>query len=87
MILWLPDIREQVTDARATMALFRLYKMKWESGFRPSHTFGLPKLKCEADDSSSGKVVTAKFQPTVAVLAFFPNAGQETRPFRSVQAR
>ncbi|KAF9236148.1 MipD protein [Melanogaster broomeanus] len=27
-----------VTDARATMALFRLYKKQWESGFRPFRT-------------------------------------------------
>ncbi|KAH0828910.1 ribonuclease H-like domain-containing protein [Lanmaoa asiatica] len=39
-----------VTDARATMALFRLYKRQWESGFRSFHTPTHPQLKSKIDD-------------------------------------
>lgn len=40
---------KQVTDARATMALFRLYKKQWESGFRPLHTLARSQSSSKAD--------------------------------------
>ncbi|KAG8220563.1 ribonuclease H-like domain-containing protein [Butyriboletus roseoflavus] len=45
-----------VTDARATMALFRLYKKQWEGGFRSSHTLVQPQSKNKVDDDPAGKV-------------------------------
>lgn len=42
---------EQVTDARATMALFRLYKKQWESGFRSFHM----QSRHKADDDPESK--------------------------------
>ncbi|KAI6129356.1 ribonuclease H-like domain-containing protein [Pisolithus croceorrhizus] len=36
---------DSVTDARATMALFRLHKKLWESGFRAANTSMKPKSK------------------------------------------
>ncbi|KAI9455837.1 ribonuclease H-like domain-containing protein [Boletus coccyginus] len=46
-----------VTDARATMALFRLYKKQWESGFRLFHTTAHPQLKEKVGNDSAGKAV------------------------------
>ena len=37
------------------MALFRLYKKQWESGFRSFHTLGLPQSKHQVDDDPAGK--------------------------------
>ncbi|KAF8550369.1 ribonuclease H-like protein [Imleria badia] len=46
-----------VTDARATMALFRLYKRQWESGFRSFHALARPQSKNKVDDDSAGEAV------------------------------
>ncbi|KAI9456484.1 ribonuclease H-like domain-containing protein [Boletus coccyginus] len=46
-----------VTDARATMALFRLYKKQWESGFRSFHTPAHPRLEDKVNGDLAGKVV------------------------------
>ncbi|KIJ63507.1 hypothetical protein HYDPIDRAFT_92003 [Hydnomerulius pinastri MD-312] len=47
-----------ITDARATMALFRLHKKQWESGFKPplAHGGGKQKRKrgAEAEDARAG---------------------------------
>ena len=49
---------EQVTDARATMALFRLYKKQWESGFGPLHTLARspPSSKADGDPASETRL-------------------------------
>lgn len=50
-----------VTDARATIALFRLHKKQWESGFRPFRSLAHPpsKGKQQAGDESTDKPSTS----------------------------
>ncbi|KAL4068800.1 ribonuclease H-like domain-containing protein [Scleroderma yunnanense] len=50
---------DSITDARATMALFRLYKKQWESGFRPSHTLMRSKFRANLSPKVTLPVATS----------------------------
>ncbi|KAF8434371.1 ribonuclease H-like domain-containing protein [Boletus edulis BED1] len=56
-----------VTDARATMALFRLYKKQWESHFRLSYTLAHSQSKNEVDDDCAGRAtILSRSSPSLA---------------------
>ncbi|KDQ28478.1 hypothetical protein PLEOSDRAFT_28543, partial [Pleurotus ostreatus PC15] len=70
-----------VTDARATMAVFRLYKREWEKNLRPATASNKKKRKREADDEGtdgedtvSGHGVPTNGPPS---KARFPGGGRK----------
>ncbi|KAF9496322.1 hypothetical protein BDN71DRAFT_1482216 [Pleurotus eryngii] len=70
-----------VTDARATMAIFRLYKREWEKNLRPVTTSSKKKRKRDDDDDNAydeetihGETVSTKGSPSKVL---FPGGGRK----------
>ncbi|KAL5483063.1 REX4 [Sanghuangporus weigelae] len=76
-----------VTDARATMALYRLHRKEWEKQFRTiygitssSKSLGKRKAPVEDDDSSHGRessVTTVKTSKRKGQMAVIPGSGKK----------